>query len=57
MALFDFLDGVHEVIHVQEGLTMRRRARVDATGEVTLVDALNLVSLITAARALARKHG
>ncbi|MFN2240513.1 MAG: hypothetical protein ABR524_14085 [Thermoanaerobaculia bacterium] len=39
----DFLDGVHEIVHVQEGLAVRRRARVDAAGEVAFVDALDLV--------------
>ena len=42
-ALHDALDGVHQVIHVHEGLAVRRRAGVEPAGEVTLIDALDLV--------------
>ena len=42
-ALHDALDGVHQVIHVHEGLAVRGRAGVEPTREVTLVDALDLV--------------
>jgi hypothetical protein len=42
-SLDDPFDGVDEIVHVQESLAVRRRARVEPTGEVALADALDLL--------------